>query len=253
MERPDPVERLTERGGRPVNRRWRLLVGLVVFVAGGAILRNALGLEWSTEGVRSLVAEAGFWAPLIFIALLVFRLVLVIPSILLLPAGGLLFGTVEGAIYGTVGLTLSGLLNFGLVRYAGPAAFQARISSRFEGLLELARSRFGAIAVAVISGYPFGPITISHLGAAVAGMSLMSFLVAILAGSIVRATTFSLFGASLVESDQLGWASFALAGALVIPMLIPRSREWLRRSFGMKSSDVGASGSPEAEERDSPE
>jgi uncharacterized membrane protein YdjX (TVP38/TMEM64 family) len=218
-----------------VSRRWRLLLIVVVFVVGGGMLRSALGIEWSTEGVRAMVADAGIWAPLTFIALLVFRLLLVIPSVILLPAGGLLFGTIEGSLYGTIGLTLSALLNYGLVKWAGPEAFRSRIPPRFHGALELARTRAGAAAVTVISGYPFGPITIAHLGAAIAGMSFLTFLVAVAIGSLVRSATFSLFGASLVESDRLVWALFAMTAALLIPLLFPRSRAWLKQSFGIES------------------
>jgi uncharacterized membrane protein YdjX (TVP38/TMEM64 family) len=235
LERPDPIERLTRLNTRPVSRRWRLLVVVVVFVVGAGMLRSALGIEWSTEGVRAMVADAGVWAPLTFVALLVFRLLLVIPSVILLPAGGLLFGAIEGSLYGTIGLTLSALLNYGLVKWAGPEAFRSRISPRFQGALELARSRAGAAAVTVISGYPFGPITIAHLGAAIAGMSFFTFLVAVATGSLVRSATFSLFGASLVESDRLVWALSAMTAALLIPLLFPRSRAWIKQSFGIES------------------
>lgn len=236
LQQTDPIEKLTERSARPVSRRWRLLLGLVVFLTIGSLLRNALGIEeWSAEGVRALVADAGVWAPLGFVGLLIFRLVLVIPSIILLSAGGLLFGTLEGSLYGTIGLTCSGLVNFGFVRWAGPEGFRSRIAPRFQGILEIARSRFGAVAIAVISAYPFGPITVAHLGAAVAGMGFATFLVAVALGSFVRAATFSLFGAALIESEQLSWALAALAAALFVPLLIPRSRDWLRQSFGIGS------------------
>jgi uncharacterized membrane protein YdjX (TVP38/TMEM64 family) len=235
MEHKDPITRLTSLNARPASRRWRLMIVLIAFVVGGGLLRNALGIEWSTEGVRTIVADAGVWAPILFVTLLVFRILLMIPSVILLPAGGLLFGVVEGSICGAIGLTLSGLLNYGLVQWAGPEAFQKRISPRFQGVLEIARSKAGAGAVAVISAYPFGPITISHFGAAIAGMGFFTYFVAIGLGSLVRAATFSLFGASLVESDQLGWAALAMAVALIVPLLIPRSRAWLKQSFGTAS------------------
>lgn len=237
MEHQDPIARLTALSARPASRRWRLLVILIVFVVGGGLLRDVLGIEWSTDGVRTLVADAGLWAPIIFVLLLVFRILLVLPSVMLLPAGGLLFGVVEGSIYGTIGLTLSGLLNYGLVRWAGPEAFRSRIPPRFHGSLEIARSKAGAGAIAVISAYPIGPITIAQLGAAIAGMSFGTYMVAVTTGSLVRSATFSLFGASLVESDRLLWALLAMAGALVIPLLVPRSRAWLRQSFGTASAD----------------
>lgn len=231
MERQDPIARLAALNARPASRRWRLMVVLILFVVGGGILRNALGIEWSTDGIRTLVAEAGVWAPIIFVSLLLFRILLVIPSIILLSAGGLLFGAIEGSIYGAIGLTLSGLLNYGLVQWAGPQAFQRRIPLRFQGLLRIVRSRAGAGVVVVISAYPIGPITIAHLGAAIAGMSLATFLAAVTTGSLIRSATFSFFGASLVESDRLGWASLAMAAALILPLLVPRSRAWLIESF----------------------
>lgn len=213
------------------------MVVLIAFVVGGGLLRGALGIEWSTDGVRTLVSDAGVWAPILFVLLLVFRILLVIPSVILLPAGGLLFGVVEGSIYGAIGLTLSGLVNYGLVQWAGPQAFLARISPRFRGILRIARSKAGGGAVVVISAYPFGPITIAQLGAAIAGMSLATFFVAVATGSLIRSATFSLFGASLVESDRLGWASLAMAAALIVPLLVPRSRAWLMQSFGKASDD----------------
>ncbi len=237
MEHQDPITRLTALNARPASRRWRLLIVVIVFILVGGVLRDALGIEWSTEGVRALVADAGVWAPIIFIALLVFRVLLVLPSVMLLPAGGLLFGVVEGSIFGMIGLTLSGLLNYGLVKWAGPQSFHARIPPRFQGVLTVARSKAGAGAIAVISAYPFGPITFSHLAAAIAGMSFGTFFVAVVLGSLVRSATFSFFGASLLESDRLVWSTMAMAGALVIPLLVPRSREWLRQSFGLSSAD----------------
>jgi len=238
MEHQDPITRLTALNARPASRRWRLVVVLIVFVIGGGMLRDALGLEWSTDGIRTMVSDAGIWAPITFVLLLVFRTPLVIPSVILLPTGGLLFGVVEGSIYGTIGLTLSGLVNYGLVQWAGPQAFRARISPRFRGILELGRTKAGAGAVAVISAYPFGPITFVHLSAAMAGMGFVTYLAAVMTGSIVRAATFSFFGASLVESDRLVWASITMAAALVIPLLVPRSRAWLRQSFGSPSTEA---------------
>ena len=233
MKHQDPIATLTKRTGRPIDRRWRLFAFVIVLLVGASIARRMLGLEWSAEAIRVLVSEAGIWAPITFVALLVFRLLLVIPSVVLLPAGGLLFGAFEGAIYGAIGLTLSGLANYGLVKWAGPGAFRDRVSPRFQGLLEIARSRAGAGAVAIITGYPFGPIGITHFGAAIAGMGFVTFLLAVATGSIVRSATFSFFGASFATSDRLLWASLLMAGAIVVPLLVPRSRGWLRQGFGI--------------------
>jgi uncharacterized membrane protein YdjX (TVP38/TMEM64 family) len=232
MQDSEPGDPTDERSaGRP-SHRWRRWLPLALFLASGWVLREVLGLDFSADGVRAAVADAGFWAPVFYVGLLLFRTLLLIPSLILLPAGGLLFGAFEGSIYGTIGLTLSGLLNFGLVKWIGPETIRARVQDRFRGLLEIAAGKMGALALAVVSGYPAGPITFVQFGASIAGMGFFTYLVAVGSGSVVRAVTFSLFGASLVESDQLGWALAAIVCVVAIPLLIPRSRAWLVQGFG---------------------
>jgi uncharacterized membrane protein YdjX (TVP38/TMEM64 family) len=141
-----------------------------------------------------------------------------------------------GSIYGTIGLTLSALVNFGLVKWAGPADLQARMSPRIQAFLEIARGRTGAMAVAVISGYPLGPLSAAHFSAAVAGMQFSIFFLAVVAGGAVRAVTYSFFGATLADSDGILWSSLVMGVVVVVPLLVPRSRQWLRASFGAARS-----------------
>ena len=68
---------------------WIATIALTILLAGGTWLRTALGVEWSPESVRATVRDAGIWAPLLFIALVTFRLVILIPSQILLAAAGL--------------------------------------------------------------------------------------------------------------------------------------------------------------------
>lgn len=218
-------------------RRYRPLAIVALFLIVGAILRNALGIEWSTEGVRSAVADAGVWAPIAFIAFFTVRLLLVIPSMILLSAGGLLFGALEGSIYGTIGLTLSGLTNFGLVRWAGARNLRANITPRLQRFLDLARSPAGVGVLVFMSAYPIGPLTFVQIAAAAAGMGLVTYIISVAAGSVLRSATFSVFGASLAESDGVLWASIAIVCLVGLPLLFPRSRAWLRQLLGSDPID----------------
>jgi uncharacterized membrane protein YdjX (TVP38/TMEM64 family) len=213
-------------------KAWIGWIAVAVFVVGGTFLRDALGVEWSAASIRGLVEGSGLWAPLLFIALVTFRLVILIPSQILLTAAGLLFGAASGALYGAVGMTLSALMNFAIVRVAGIDAVREHLPRRFGGALALARSKVGGGALAIATGYPVGPISAFQIGAALAGMTLLTYVVAVAIGATVRAATFSYFGSTLLEGERLLVGAAVLAAAAIIPLLFPRSRARLAELFG---------------------
>lgn len=198
---------------------------------GGMFLREALGIDWSSESLRAFVDQAGAWAPLVFVALVALRLLVMIPSQLLLTAAGVVFGAAYGTLYGALGLTLSALLNFAFVRWLGVEALRNRIPVRLRYALALARSRAGAGALAVVTGYPVGPITAVQMTAALTGMSLLSYALAVGCGSAVRAATFSYFGSTLLEGQRILIGLAVIAAAAGGPLLFPRSRAWLRQAI----------------------
>lgn len=204
---------------------------LLLLLLGSSLLRDAMGVEWSADSVRETVRNSGVWAPLLLISMLAFRFLLLIPSQILLAAGGLLFGTVSGTLYGTLGLLCGGLVQFAIARGAGADAVTSRLPPRFDGALALARSRAGVGALTILSGYPVGPITAFHLGAALTGMAIVPFIGAVAIGSFVRAGTYAFFGSSLVAGNRALIALVVLAVVAGLPLLHPKTRSWLRQVF----------------------
>jgi len=207
-------------------------VFLAVLIGASLALRNALDLEMTGESIRAFVADAGIWAPLLFITLVTFRAAVLIPSQVLLVAAGYLFGATLGTLYGALGMTISGLLNYALVHVTGADKIRARFPGRFDAAIALARSRMGAGAVVIGTGYPVGLITAVQLAAAVTGMPVITFTIAVGLGALVRAGTFSFFGSSLLEGNSLLIGSLVMLAALLVPLLIPNSRAWLISAFG---------------------
>lgn len=77
---------------------------------------------------------SGVYAPLIFIILHMVRPLLFIPVILLCVSGGLLFGLVPGIIYSLIGITLSSIIFYFLVRLSPrTAARLLRLKKRLFG------------------------------------------------------------------------------------------------------------------------
>lgn len=217
-----------------MDRRAKLIATAVVVLAvlGGVALRAHLGFDLDADRLRAQVEGLGPLAPVLFVAALSLRFVLFVPSALLLTMGGAIFGVTLGTLYGALGLTLMGLLQFLLVQIAGAEALRARVPERFAGALRAARSWRGAATLAVVSAYPVGPQTPVQLAAALAGMSLVTFLASIGAGAMLRAGLFSWFGSSLLEGERALLVGGLIGALVLLPFAHPRSRAtvlgWLR-------------------------
>lgn len=223
-----------------------VLGALVLLVLGMRALRQALGIEWSPESVREAIEGLGVWGPLALVLLLSTRTFLLIPSQVLLVAGGLCFGTWGGMLYGALGVTGSGLLIFGLTRWAGRDALLQRVPPRMRALLDAAGGRMGAAVVFLGTAYPVGPINAYPVGAALTGLRLPFFGVALGGGAAIRALTYAWFGSRLVEGGllDLALAVCVLAAAIALPLLVPRVRRrvWTELRGDALSQSGGDSG-----------
>lgn len=215
-------------------RTWIVLGVLVAIGVGGWLARRHLGLEWSAESIRDVVDGYGAWGPVAFVALMGVRSALLIPSQILLVAAGLCFGAVAGAVYGGLGIVLSGSLAFAVARYAGREAVLANIPPSLHRVMDASSGRAGAAALFLGTAYPVGPITAFHAGAGLTAMSIPVFLGTLGVASLLRAALYSTFGSSLVEGGarDLLLATAALAAVTLLPLAHPRSRAWLRRQWG---------------------
>ena len=223
------------------------LIGLGVLISlfsGAYFVRQQLGIEWSAHSVRDAVADFGFWGPLFFVTLMSFRMVLMVPSQILLIAGGLCFGTILGTFYGALGITLSGVIAFQLVRWMGRDAVLRRSPPQVQAALDGAGRTIGATFVALATGYPVGPITAWHAAAGLTGMTLVTFLCALVVGSLVRAATYTFFGSRIVEAGlgQLLLAGGVVVAATTLPLCFARSRRWVGRMLNPAAAVARAPG-----------
>lgn len=214
--------------------RWLPLLLILAALAAAATVRNVLGVEWSTASVRDVVLGYGLWAPLVFVLLLGFRQVILIPSQILLVAAGLVFGTAWGTLFGALGIILSGLLTYGLARWLGRDAIRARIPETLHWALDLGDRPAAGALLALGTAYPVGPVTAYHAGAGMTAMGAGLFTMGLAVGATARAALFTYVGSSLAEegNQQLLLACSVLLLVVVLPALHPRTRAWVRGQWG---------------------
>ncbi len=210
--------------------RWirPLLTGAAILAVywWASLLRSSMGIEWSATSIQTYVASLGIRAPLIFFGLVAFRQFLLIPSAIVLTAGGLLFGVGMGTLLGGAGIVMSGCICFLLARFMGGGWVHERLQARVGQYDERANAA-GPILVGLMTAHPMGLLTPFHLAAGVSGMSLLVFLATVLLASPIRAASYSVLGSSLVE---IGSPRFYMAsGVLILITLLPLAHPNVRK------------------------
>jgi uncharacterized membrane protein YdjX (TVP38/TMEM64 family) len=215
--------------------RVRQLIGLLAVGAAGLLLlragyefRAASGIELSADSLRAYVQSVGPIAPAVFFGMVTFRSVLLLPSALVLTAGGLLFGAPLGALLGGLGLVASALWCFAAARWMGRDWVQSRIPARLRPLEERAES-FGPPLIGLATAHPMGVMTPLYFAAGLSRIRLAPFLAACAIAGPFRAGLYAWFGSQLVDfgSPRFRAATGVLVAAALLPLAHPRVRRWL--------------------------
>ncbi len=211
-----------------------LVVGAVVL---GRVARQEAGIEVSAESIQTWVSSLGWQAPALYVGLVTFRIFLLLPSWVVLSAGGLVFGAFLGTVLGGLGVLLSAAMGYGLARGIGRDWVRPRMQARLERYGQ-SLDRVGPLLVGVVTADPMGPMTAFHWAAGFATVPLLGFLMAVLLGGPTRAFIYSFFGSTLLEpgSGEFYLATTILVVVALLPLAHPgiRRRLFAARRRGMK-------------------
>jgi uncharacterized membrane protein YdjX (TVP38/TMEM64 family) len=213
---------------------WVLVIVIAALFLAGHSVRSQLGVEFGPDPLRDWVQSLGLLAPVVYVGMVAFRQFLLVPSALLLTAGGLVFGAALGTMLGGLGIVVSALLGFTLARTLGREWLRVRLAGRLAAI-ERQTHRVGPFLVGLATAHPFGPMTPFHWGAGLASVAWLPFLAVVLVAGPCRAFLLSSFGASLEEptSPRFWLAAIALAAAALLPLAHPGLR---RRLLSRSSS-----------------
>jgi len=184
-----------------------------------ALFGDTFDALFSSAESRELLREHRAWAGPIGAGLLIADLLLPIPTTIIIGAMGAVMGTVAGAIWGWIGLTLAGLTGYGLARLGGQ-----RWADRLAPPEEQKRTRhmfdtWGGLAVVLSRMLPILPEAISVL-AGLYRMHASRFILAVSLGSIPPALAFAWIGGRAAEHPGPAlWGLVALTGLAWIGFL----------------------------------
>lgn len=202
------------------------LIALVVaaLLAGRAV-RAQIGIEYSAAMLQTYILGLGALAPAIFVTIMTFRQFLLLPSVVVLTAGGLVFGTALGTALGGLGVLLSAIVMFSLARGVAQGWVRGRFGQRFRRF-EQQVDTAGPVVIAVVTAHPMGPLSPLHWAAGISAIRWYRFVLAVALAGIVRAYIYSSLGATLLNigSQEFYTASLALLVAALLPLLHPGVR-----------------------------
>jgi uncharacterized membrane protein YdjX (TVP38/TMEM64 family) len=213
----------------------RGLGALALLIVAGQWLRSHLGLA-SVDAVRASVDALGWHAPAAFVALVSLRQLVLVPSVVLLTAGGVVFGGTLGTLLGGTGIVLSGVINFVLARRYGGALLPPWVRQHVARVTARGQTPI-VVFTALATVHPVGPLVAAQWTAGCSTIAASTFLLVIVPASYARAAALATFGSTLGELGSP--ASVLLAGALlaaaVVPLCFPAVR---RRLFAPPALDT---------------
>ncbi len=121
---------------------WAKLLAPVLAALAGLVALRLLGPDLLDQAtLSSWIAPLGHWAPLAFVLFLTVRPVTLLPGQLFTAVGGILFGTLLGGVYATIGNAVANALVFGLALQLGPRFMQRLAKRKYPALRRVARRR----------------------------------------------------------------------------------------------------------------
>jgi uncharacterized membrane protein YdjX (TVP38/TMEM64 family) len=211
---------------------FALLAFVVAVVLAGGSLRQHSGIELSAESIQAFVRGLGPSGPLAFLALVMFRNALVLPSFLVLATGGLLFGIGLGTLLGGLGVVLSGLVKCGVARGIGREWVRPLLERQLGDRLDRIEAHLrtaGPVFVGLNTAHPVGLLSPLHWGYGLTSLPWRPFALALALGAPLRAFFCSYFGSTLLEpgSREFFLASGVLLACALLPLAIPALRRRL--------------------------
>jgi uncharacterized membrane protein YdjX (TVP38/TMEM64 family) len=186
-------------------RAYKIAVGLLfpLFIIAVLLAAWFTRDSWSPIldsriSAQEWISQFGAWAPLVYVGVQVFQVVVfIVPGDVVQIAGGYLFGVVMGVVYSLIGIAIGSTIDFYVARFLGrtfvEGVFGRERVAQFDSVSESSRARTGFFLLFVIPGIPKDVLVY------VAGISTLhfpSFLFVTMTGRLVGIVGSAIIGDS---------------------------------------------------------
>ncbi len=208
------------RRREPTNRLWLALtvtlaaslLWIDIVILWCLIEYGLLGIDFSTNGLRALMEQAGLWAPLASVGLMAVHSFLPFPAEIIAVANGIVFGPWIGVVVTWLGAMLGATLSYEVARGLGPAARARFVPSRYRTRLDAFSINIGIAPLLVSRMLPIVSFNLINYAAGLAGVPRVTFLWTTGLGILPLTVLSVVLGSQALEWPVYGWivASVAL-------------------------------------------
>ena len=205
-------------------RGFKIAVGLLfpLFVVGVLVVAWTTRESWgaildSQVNAQDWITQYGLWAPVVYIAVQVFQVVVfVVPGDVVQIAGGYLFGVFGGLLYSMIGIAIGSAIDFTVARLLGRTFVEgvfgeARVAA-FDRVSESPRARTGFLLLFVIPGIPKDVLVYF---AGISTLKFPSFLLVTMAGRLPGILGSAIIGDSAAQ-ERWFLSAFVFGIAVVL-------------------------------------
>jgi uncharacterized membrane protein YdjX (TVP38/TMEM64 family) len=208
-----PFPRLNENQQRTLINILLIIITIGLFTV--VTLEYTAHYDAVTENnLHQFIRSYGPWAPVMYAVVYLASAPLPFFAAIISAVGGLLFGTIRGAIFTIIISTFAALIPFVLARRLGAQWVAEKVEGKRLGMLyKQSSGKSGFIFVMILRLIPIVPWEVQSYVSGLTQVSLPSFFLATLLGGIPSSFAFSFLGNSMHKAGS--W-QFNVAVILVI-------------------------------------
>lgn len=199
----------------------RIAIGVLLVAAVAAIVYfygpTIYPILTDRTNLEAFLADAGIWAPLVFVLLMATQVVVApLPGLVVGLVGGYIFGAVRGFLLNMMGFLLGAMIAFGLARYFGKPLVHRLLGDRYDSLLARLRGRRGALIIAFVFLFPFAPDDVVCFLAALTPIRACLFALLVFVFRTPGLLASSLTGAGVIDMPEEAWIALAILGGILV-------------------------------------
>lgn len=178
------------------------------------------------QRIREWVKGFGGWGYVVLIGLMLMQTVFaIIPSVLLMVVSVLAYGPWVGGVLAWAGMILAAILGYAVGRGVGVAAVDRLIGASTEKKVTRFVERYGMLGVVAARISPALSTDAVSIGAGLAGMRFLPFLLATAGGTIPLTVLVSWLGSGIDRlKTGIIWISILSLGAFIIYVIWDRRK-----------------------------
>ncbi|WP_328825363.1 TVP38/TMEM64 family protein [Tomitella gaofuii] len=209
---PSPAARV-RAGLSPRTPAGRRRIAALAFFAAVAVAAAVLGPGLSPDSLVGWSAGAGWWFPVVFVAVHAVVCTAPVPRTAFTVAAGVLFAPLWGVVLALTGSVLAALMTLLAGRSLGRDAVHARLTHPAVRRVDERLRRRGWLAVGSLRLIPVVPFSVLNYCCSVSGVRMLPFLAATVVGSLPGTVAVVYFGHAVSTGGD--WTSLALTAAAV--------------------------------------